>query len=159
MEILGRLSGSIQTVRHAKLASWGPADQALARGAPFTGTAIYFNTTDAWDEGAWPLWTHVVRHVDGCLGGAGGPLLEPVETVPGPLKNAVSDQDAKKLFKRCNIVYVGWETTEKHHEYHQTKQFAEHSVILRCGNDGFAEYGHIVFEGSREKVGGVMAKL
>jgi hypothetical protein len=47
------------------------------------------------------------------------------------------------------IVYVGWESVEKHEAYHHTKHFREHSVILRCGNAGFAEYGHVVFEGER----------
>lgn len=56
------------------------------------------------------------------------------------------------------LVYVGWESVEKHEAYHHTKHFAEHRVILRCGNEGFAEYGHVVFEGGREREGGV-AKL
>ncbi|EME82099.1 uncharacterized protein MYCFIDRAFT_138827 [Pseudocercospora fijiensis CIRAD86] len=124
----------VPVIRHAQMIDWTPKSRALARGAPFTGTAIYLKTTDAWDEGAWPLWTHIVRYIDGCLGCSGGPLLEPVET-----------------FERCYVVYVGWATTEQHHAYHHTKHFAEHAVILRCGNKGFAEYGHIVFQGSREK--------
>lgn len=146
-------------MRHARLQSWSPDEKSLARGAPFTGTAIYLNTNDAWDEGAWPLWTHVVRHIDGCLGGAGGPLLEPVETVPGPLGSSLDKSEERQTFQRCKIVYVGWETTEKHHDYHHTSHFAEHSVILRCGNEGFAEYGHIVFEGSREKTPSLQAKM
>jgi hypothetical protein len=84
------------------------------------------------------------------MGCSGGPLLETVETVPGPLGNVISGQEKSQSFENSYIVYVGWETTEKHHAYHHTKHFAEHSVILRCGNEGFAEYGHIVFEGSRE---------
>jgi hypothetical protein len=138
-----------RTIRYAQLKSWTPNDSSLACGAPFTGTAIYLNTTDAWDEGAWPLWTHIVRHIDGCLGCTGGPLLEPVETVPGPLAELVNGSKTQR-FERAYIVYVGWETVEKHHDYHHTKHFAEHNIVLRCGNEGFAEYGHIVFEGSRE---------
>jgi hypothetical protein len=86
------------------------------------------------------------------MGCSGGPLLEPLKTVPGPLKSTVAGDGRTQSFKSGFIVYVGWETTEKHHAYHHTKHFAEHSVILRCGNDGYAEYGHIVFEGSREAI-------
>lgn len=45
--------------------------------APVTGATIYVRTTFAWDEGAWPCWTHIVRHVKECTGIAGGKLLEP----------------------------------------------------------------------------------
>src|SRR5690348_17672071 len=45
-------------VRHAYMKEWTPNCQALAKGAPFTGSAIYVSTDAAWHEGAWPLWTH-----------------------------------------------------------------------------------------------------
>lgn len=145
-------------VRHAALQDFTPGSQALARGAPFSGTAIYLNRTAAWDEGAWPLWTHIVRYIDGCLGCSGGPILEEnVESVKGSLGRKVEGRGEREEFERCYVVYVGWATTEAHHEYHGTKHFAEHSVILRCGNEGYAEYGHIVFKGERVKE--VAAKL
>jgi hypothetical protein len=74
-----------------------PDCQALGKGAPFTGSAIYVSTDAAWHEGAWPLWTHIVRYVDGCLGCAGGKVIESVD----------GHEDSY-------IVYVGWESIEKH---------------------------------------------
>ncbi|KIX03344.1 uncharacterized protein Z518_06896 [Rhinocladiella mackenziei CBS 650.93] len=120
-------------VRHAFLQDFTPKCHALGKGAPFTGTAIYVSTNAAWHEGAWPLWTHIVRCVDGCLGCAGGTVVEPV------------DGHANSY-----IVYVGWESIEKHEAYHHTSHFAKRRVILGLGNKGYREYGHIKFEGSRE---------
>jgi hypothetical protein len=74
-----------------------PDCQALGKGAPFTGSAIYVSTDAAWHEGAWPLWTHIVRYVDGCLGCAGGKVIESVDG-----------------HENSYIVYVGWESIEKH---------------------------------------------
>ena len=110
-----------------------PNCQALAKGAPFTGSAIYVGTDAAWHEGAWPLWTHLVRYIDGCLGCAGGKLVEPVDG-----------------FENSYIVYVGWETIEKHEHVHTLKWFENRKVILALGNKGYREYGHVKFEGSRE---------
>lgn len=110
-----------------------PNCQALGKGAPFTGSAIYVSTDAAWHDGAWPLWTHIVRYVDGCLGCAGGAVVEQV------------DGHANSF-----IVYVGWETIEKHEDYHHTNHFAKHKIILGKGNKGYREYGHVRFEGSRE---------
>ncbi|KAK4621680.1 hypothetical protein CLAFUW4_07173 [Fulvia fulva] len=156
-----RITGQPQkpVVRHAQIKSWTPNDPSLARGAPFVGTAIYLNTIDGWDDGAWPLWTHIVRHVGGCLGCAGGPVLEPVETCPGPLQKLLEGEKATQTFNRSYIVYVGWESPEKHDAFHHTEHFAKHFVILNCVNDGYAEYGHIVFEGSREKGIDIAAKM
>ena len=161
LAIVVKITGLNQqpVVRHAQMKSWTSNDQSLARGAPFVGTAIYLNTTDGWDEGAWPLWTHIVRYVDGCLGCAGGPLLGSVETCPGPLNRLLEGKKPTKTFNRAYIVYVGWETPEKHEAYHHTEHFAKHCVILSCVNDGYAEYGHIVFEGSREKSSSVSARM
>ena len=120
-------------VRHAYLSEFTPNCQALGKGAPFTGSAIYVSTDAAWHQGAWSLWTHIVRHVDGCLGCAGGRVVE-----------AVDGQE------NSFIVYVGWESIEKHEAYHHTKHFENRRVILALGNKGYREYGHIAFEGSRE---------
>ena len=144
----------IQAIRYARLTDLTPKSQALGRGAPFTGTAIYLKPTAAWNEGAWPLWTHIVRHIDGCLGCSGGPLSAPVELLEGPVlaENRYKQSEVKKGEKWDGyLVYVGWESVEKHEAYHHTKHFAEHRVVLRCGNEGFAEYGHVVFEGRRER--------
>jgi hypothetical protein len=101
------------------------------------GTAIYQGADDAWYEGAWPLWTHVVRHIDGCKGIGGGKVVEPV----GGLKNGY-------------LVYVGWESVKKHDDYHHTQHFRKHFIILNIGHKGYTEYGHIVFQGLREKESG-----
>lgn len=111
-----------------------PNCKSLGRGAPFTGSAVYVSTDATWSEGAWPLWTHIVRHVDGCLGCAGGEVLEPVDG-----------------HSNCYLVYVGWETIEKHEAYHHTNHFAKRRFVLGLGNKGYREYGHIVFNGTREK--------
>ena len=125
--------------------------------APVTGTAIYLRTTSAWHEGAWPCWTHVVRHVKGCTGIAGGKLLEPYSAdvsaklagatppakVHGPASSSSSDVE------NCYLVYVGWETIKAHSDYHHTRHFRDHGVILTIGNEGWREYGHVRFEGWR----------
>lgn len=139
-----------------------PNCKALGRGAPFTGNAIYLRPTAAWHEGAWPLWTHIVRSIDGCMGCAGGSLLEPVELLSEPVlvgEVKSTREKGKKAKWEGYIVYVGWETVEKHEAYHHTKHFAEHRIVLRCGNEGYAEYGHVVFEGEREATGSTGPKL
>lgn len=155
----------IKAIRHAGLTDQTPNCQALAKGAPFTGTAIYLRPTRAWNEGAWPLWTNIVPAVDGNLGCAGGTMLEPFELLEDPMLIGADGKMGKSRMKKGTlwegyVVYVGWASVEQHERYHHTKHFREHSVVLRCGNEGFAEYGHVVFEGSREKEGAVSsAKL
>ncbi|KAK7911878.1 hypothetical protein PG985_014359 [Apiospora marii] len=126
--------GSAISIRHISL-----THQVLANplskhmlGYPI-GTAIYKSCNAAWHEGAWPLWTHVVRYVSGCLGIAGGQVLEPVDGMGGSY-----------------CVYVGWQTVQHHDDYHHTDHFKKHSVILRIGHEGWTEYGHVVFVGVRE---------
>lgn len=124
-------------VRHAYLGTQvtlphSPLGSKPMLGYPI-GTAIYTGATDAWYEGAWPLWTHVVRHVDGCRGIAGGRVVEPV----GGLADGY-------------LVYVAWETVKHHDDYHHTKHFEKHRIILQLGHKGYAEYGHVVFKGVRE---------
>lgn len=149
-------SNPIKAIRHASLIEQTPGCKALGRGAPFTGSAIYLRPTKAWREGAWPLWTNVVPNVDGNLGCAGGSILEPIELLEDPvLLGEDGRQSGEKPMRGTKwegyIVYVGWQSVEQHEAYHHTKHFSQHSVILRCGNAGFAEYGHVVFEGSRER--------
>ncbi|KAM0814666.1 putative ABM domain-containing protein [Seiridium cardinale] len=127
-------SSTTWLVRHAHLRDFTPEPQALAKGAPATGTAIYVSTSAAWHDGAWPLWTHIVRHIDGCLGCTGGVLEESVDG-----------------HENCYIVYVGWESVEKHDAYHHTEHFARNRIVLSKGNKGRREYGHIKFEGSKER--------
>ncbi|KAF3759981.1 hypothetical protein M406DRAFT_335193 [Cryphonectria parasitica EP155] len=104
------------------------------------GTAIYKGTDASWHEGAWPLWTHVVRTVDGCRGIAGGSVREPVEGVKGSY-----------------VVYVAWETVKYHDDYHHSEHFRRHQVILGIGHQGWTEYGHVVFaeirNGNGKKIG------
>lgn len=91
------------------------------------GTAIYTGTDVAWQH-AWPLWTHIVRHVDGCRGIAGGKVAEPVDG----LENGY-------------VVYVAWQTVKHHDDYHHTEHFHKRWIILQTGCQGWVEYGHIVF--------------
>lgn len=97
---------------------------------------MYKHAKLAWHEGAWPLWTHVVRYVDGCRGIAGGCVLE---------EDGGESDDY--------LVYVAWESVAKHDAYHHTKHFAKHRVILGIGVDGWAEYGHVVFREVRKGKG------
>ena len=121
------------SLRHQVLAN--PFSKTLL-GYPI-GTAIYKSCNAAWHEGSWPLWTHVVRHVSGCLGIAGGQVLEPVEGMAGSY-----------------CVFVGWQTAKHHDDYHHTDHFRKHSVILKIGHEGWTEYGHVVFMGYRENAAG-----
>lgn len=126
------------TLQHQVLANpFGPA----LLGSP-VGTAIYKGTDAAWHEGAWPLWTHVVRHVDGCKGIAGGRVDEPVEGLGDGY-----------------LVYVAWASVRHHDDYHHTEHFRRHFVILNIGHQGYAEYGHVVFKEIREGRGGDGTKL
>lgn len=124
--------------------------------APVTGTAIYLRTTSAWHEGAWPCWTHVVRHVPGCTGIAGGKLLEPFNastsaTLAGASssKYAAAGSASGQEIDDCYLVFVGWESIKAHSDYHHTKHFRDHGIILTIGQEGWREYGHVKFEGWR----------
>lgn len=119
--------GGELTIRHAVLTENSPNCQALGKGAPVTGTAIYLGTDEAWDA-AWALWATIVPHVQGCLGISGGYIIEPIEG-----------------HERCFIAWVGWENVEVHSAYHHTEHFRERSIILRQGHKGFREYGHAAF--------------
>ena len=55
--------------------------------------------------------------------------------------------------KDCYLVYVGWESIEAHEAYHHTEHFAKRRVVLGLGNGGYREYGHVCFDGWRERKG------
>jgi hypothetical protein len=117
------------TVRHAMLSENTPRAKALGRGAPVTGTAIYLiNDRRAW-ESAWLLWSTIVPNVPGCLGVAGGWIVEPVDGHEGG----------------CFIAWVGWENVQVHDAYHHTADFRKRSVILSQANKGWREYGHVAY--------------
>ena len=125
--------GSI-TVRHGMISDFTPSPKSLGKGAPVTGTAIYFATDPAGWEKVWALWTTIVPNVPGCLGCAGGWVVEPVEGR-----------------EHCYIVWVGWENIEVHDAYHHTKDFRLRGPILREHNSGWREYGHVAFTHSRSR--------
>jgi len=134
--------------------------------APVTGTAIYTRTTSAWHEGSWPCWTHIVRHVKGSTGIAGGKLLEAFDAKDSvhlagisPPPNTSSAGKAPEQIADCFLVYVGWETIKAHNDYHHTKHFRDHGVILTVGNEGWKEYGHVRFEGWRGEAAADSRKL
>jgi hypothetical protein len=123
------------TVRHAMLSENTPRAKALGRGAPVTGTAIYLITDrNAW-ESAWLLWSTIVPNVPGCLGVAGGWVLEPVDGHEGG----------------CFVAWVGWENVKVHDAYHHTADFRKKSIILSEANKGWREYGHVAFSQRAEK--------
>ncbi|KAH8885576.1 hypothetical protein GQ53DRAFT_845557 [Thozetella sp. PMI_491] len=132
----GAMGEPVIKTRHAYLKEFTDGCLALGRGPPTLpiGTAIYLGTDDAWNDGAWPLWTHVVRYVQGCRGVSGGTLVEEVEG-----------------YQNNYLVYVAWDTVKDHDDYHHTKHFAKHRVILNLGNQGWREYGHVLFLGGRDK--------
>ena len=86
-----------------------------------------------------------MRSVPGCLGIAGGSLLETIT-------------DEKGSYENCYLVYVGWRSVADHEAYHHTEHFAKRRVVLGLGNGGYREYAHVRFEGERVKGGGA-AKL
>ncbi|KAK5070316.1 hypothetical protein LTR70_010686 [Exophiala xenobiotica] len=143
-------------VRHVNPMANYTSSPTTAFRAPVTGTAIYTRTTPAWHQGSWPCWTHIVRHVKGCTGIAGGKLLEPFDAkVSTRLAGASAPRKAHKSgsmpeqIEDCFLVYVGWETIKAHTDYHHTKHFRDHSIVLTIGNEGWREYGHVKFEGWR----------
>lgn len=122
------------TVRHAMMSDFTPNPQSLGKGAPVTGTAIYFATDPAGWEKTWALWTTIVPNVPGCLGCAGGWMVEPVEG-----------------HGHAYIVWVGWKDIAMHDAYHHTKDFRRRGPILREHNRGWREYGHVAFGHSRSR--------
>lgn len=134
--VTGLADGKAPKVRHTTLhhqALESPFGSTLL-GYPI-GTAVYTGTDVAWQY-SWPLWTHIVRHVDGCRGIAGGKVLEPVNNLESGY-----------------VVYVGWQTVKQHNDYHHTEHFQKHRVVLQLGCRGWVEYGHIVFIVCREGKG------
>ncbi|RJE20683.1 hypothetical protein PHISCL_06982 [Aspergillus sclerotialis] len=121
-------------VRHAMISDFTPSPKGLGKGAPVTGTAIYFATDPAKWEKVWALWTTIVPNVPGCLGCAGGWMVEPVEGR-----------------EHCYIVWVGWQNIEMHDAYHHTKDFRRRGPILMEHNSGWREYGHVAFTHSRSR--------
>ena len=94
------------------------------------------------------------------MGCVGGPILEPFDLLAEPVFAGLDKSESKGQGGKWEgyIVFVGWESVEKHEDYHHTEHFRKNRIVLGYGNVGFAEYGHLVFEGGREgKVGG--AKL
>lgn len=122
-------------IRHAFLVEYTPGCESLGKGAPFTGTAIYVDTDRAWDY-AWQLWATIVPKVKGCMGVAGGYIVEPIDG-----------------HERCFIAWVGWNTTEEHAEYHHTQHWRDRKAILQQGHQGYREYHHVVFDNSPPPLG------
>jgi hypothetical protein len=113
-------------VRYVALRDFTPSSKALGRGAPFTGTAIYLEPTAAWHEGAWPLWTHIVRHIDGCLGCSGGEISDSTELLEKPviMGDVKVDDDGKgKEEWKGFLVYVGWESVVSRNVFALASQF------------------------------------
>jgi hypothetical protein len=130
----------------------------MSPSTPVTGSAIYLETDEAWHEGAWPLWTHIVRHVNGCLGIVGGEIIEELsDEVSAGGSGSGAGKSGKDRYRRCYLVYVGWESIKAHEDYHHTKHFASRRVVLGLGNKGYREYAHVKFEG--ERVAEASAKL
>jgi hypothetical protein len=103
----------IKATRYVNMRDFTPNSKALGQGAPFTGTAIYLSPTAGWHEGAWPLWTHIVRYVDGCMGCSGGEILGPVELLEDPVlvgEVEVKGKEGKGRKWEGFLVYVGWES-------------------------------------------------
>jgi heme-degrading monooxygenase HmoA len=123
-------------IRHAHLHKFTDKSALVAPFPKFVGSAIYVSTTPTWHEGSWPLWTHIVRYVKGNNGIVGGSVEEPV--------------DGRR---NSYLVYVGWDSVEEHEEYHHTEHFAKRRIVLGLGNEGYREYGHVVFTGWRDAKG------
>lgn len=95
--------------------------------APFTGTALYLSTNEVFTDLVWPLWTHIVRHVPGCIGVMSGKVLD------------------HKSGHEAFLVYVGWESLELHSAYWEDPGLDDKRGILDMGNRGRTEFYHVVF--------------
>ncbi|KFG82207.1 hypothetical protein MANI_025968 [Metarhizium anisopliae] len=95
-------------VRHAMISDFTHNPQSLGNGAPVTGTAIYLATdSDGWEK-TWALWTTIVPYAKGCLGCAGGWVVE-----------------ALNGHEKGYVVWVGWESTDLHDAYHDSEDFSK----------------------------------
>ncbi|KAK8075814.1 hypothetical protein PG997_010477 [Apiospora hydei] len=112
-------------------------------------TALYGGGDDdtTWVEGEWLLWADAMRRVKGCKTIAGGKLIK--KSVTAALK---SDGGGY-------LIYVGWETLQHDDEYHGTPSFKEQVMVLSSGGKGFKEYGHVVFQGFKERSNGTNGVL
>lgn len=95
--------------------------------APFTGTALYLSTNEVFTDLVWPLWTHIVRHVPGCMGIMSGKVLD------------------HKSGQEAFLVYVGWKSLELHSAYWEDPGIDDKRGILDMGNGGRTEFYHVVF--------------
>ena len=127
--------GAEITVRHAYLHDMTPNSRALTD-APFTGTAIYIGIdSHCWDP-AWALWSTIVPNWKGCEGVSGGYIIDDIEG-HGECK--------------AYIAWVGWKTTEAHDELHHAQFFKDRRIVLQQGNQGYREYGHVVWHNTGDK--------
>ncbi|KAK6860780.1 hypothetical protein PG995_004416 [Apiospora arundinis] len=107
-------------------------------------TALYGHDDDnAWVEGEWLLWADAMRRVEGCKTIAGGRLIKKSVTVTKAADNGGSGGGY--------LIYVGWETLKHDDEYHGSPHFKEQVMVLSSGGKGFKEYGHVVFQGFKER--------
>ena len=79
--------------------------------------------------------------------------MESIKTEDASCFAGISAQnpESNQTYENVFIVYVGWESIKDHNNYHHTKHFQDHGIVLRIGNEGWREYGHIKFEGWVEK--------
>ncbi|KAK8121617.1 hypothetical protein PG984_010287 [Apiospora sp. TS-2023a] len=114
-------------------------------------TALYgHNSSDDgddghWVEGEWLLWADAMRRVEGCKTIAGGRLIKK-SVRAAPLKSSDGNGGSAGY-----LIYVGWETLKHDDEYHGTPHFKEQVMVLSSGGKGFKEYGHVVFQGFKER--------
>ncbi|KAK8064396.1 hypothetical protein PG994_007034 [Apiospora phragmitis] len=117
----------------------------FSAGLPIS-TALYGHDDDdrTWVEGEWLLWADAMRRVEGCKTIAGGRLIRR-SVAAAPLRKPDGSGGGGYL------IYVGWETLRHDDEYHGTPHFKEQVMVLSAGGKGFKEYGHVVFQGFKER--------
>lgn len=113
-------------------------------------TALYGNDDDdSWIEGEWLLWADAMRRVEGCKTIAGGRLIK--KPVAAAVKPPTTTGGGGGGGGNGYLIYVGWETLKHDDEYHGSPHFKEQVMVLSSGGKGFKEYGHVVFQGFKER--------
>ncbi|KAK8103421.1 uncharacterized protein PG998_010454 [Apiospora kogelbergensis] len=104
-------------------------------------TALYGNDDDdSWIEGEWLLWADAMRRVEGCKTIAGGRLIK------ARRRGGETTHDDGRRWGR----WRQW-TLKHDDEYHGSPHFKEQVMVLSSGGKGFKEYGHVVFQGFKER--------
>ena len=129
------MPGTDIKIRHALLQDFVVSNGCRAVQAPVTGSAFYRDSTDAFADYAWPLWTTIVGRTSGVRGVSGGRVL------------------ASEGENEGYLVYVGWDNYDSHQKFRKSQLCSERRIVLTEGNSGQVEYYHLAFENAKYETG------